>query len=164
MDLRARDQFGDLTPSASECLDAFLSSRNELKKPARDGLAGMRRVASGQHREIVAGIEIRHALECLWRRDAGFGQAVIRRSVARNRGVWIIGIREQPVFQQPTNPARIIVAGLSVGPTIERLMNDRDISLGKCLQTVWRIASRTAAPCGRVRLAETHRHRAGRRA
>src|SRR5439155_21262130 len=71
------DQVGDLTPSAAEYLEAILTSRNELEKPALDCPAGMCGVTGRQHREIVAGIEVRHPLEDLRRGDTGLGEVIV---------------------------------------------------------------------------------------
>ena len=66
-------------------------------------------VSSRQHREVVAGFEIRRAVEGLGGRDTGFSQAIILDEFLQT---WRLatGIGNQPVFQQPANPARIVVS------------------------------------------------------
>ena len=120
---RACDQVGNLKPAAAECFHAVLRSSNELEKAAWNDFPGMIRVPGRQHREVVARFEVRCTVKRLGRGDARFSQAIVLDESLQSRSL-VTGIGNQPVFHQPTNPARIVIGGLARGPAIQRLTND----------------------------------------
>src|SRR5262245_15361589 len=108
----ACDQVCNLQPPASECFHSLSCSGDELQEAAWYDLTGMVRVSCREHWKVVASFEVGHAIERLGGSNLRFRQTIVVDELLQTCRL-ATGIGEQPVLQQPTNPARIIVIGMA---------------------------------------------------
>ena len=112
-----------------------------LAEAAGAAIIGFNVRAHKEAREAAehAGIEIRYPLDHFWSRNPRLREAILLDERTQSRRE-IVGVREQTVLHQPADPTRVVIAGLSVIPTMQRLRRDRSVSPGERLRTLGRRA------------------------
>src|SRR6185369_10484996 len=114
--LGARDDLSNFTPPTSKRFESLRCSGHELEKTPRNHLARVFSIACWQNGEIVAWLQIGQSIESSGRSKTRFRAAVFLNKFVQSRTVVIL-IGDQMIFQQPGDPASVIIASLSLGPT-----------------------------------------------
>ena len=133
----AGNEIGDLEAAAAVGFDAVRRSGDQFEEAAGDQASWTGGVARGENREVVAGIEIGQAFEGLRRVDAGLGEMVLAEECLQTRGQ-IVGVCEEAIFEEPLEPAGIVVRGLSRGPAPEGFGDCRRVAGGQRFGSVRR--------------------------